>query len=188
MSLRDTSFTGSAAHRVASLFNRNPETTEDDGCNSLRSITAQIKSFLAMAPEVPAIPMEPTATPCPVDINGTVAVAGSSPYVELNVVAGIFEEQAPIAAGSSVDGLLLPSTETEREMRRRQAEEAQAMLNLMSALTPSSTGGGDALRPAAALHIPEVSSDDEVMIIAAEEMSSSEDDDLPVQRCRVVEM
>ncbi|CCW65609.1 unnamed protein product [Phytomonas sp. EM1] len=143
----DTSLSGSVASRVASLLRARP-CIEEGNASSLRNKAAAIESFLASAALAPPVIMESNGMEEPAP-----SVSGCSPFkegitpeqhacdgedtclVELNVVAGVFEEKPHLT--SSQHGLLLPSENTERELHHRQVEEAKAMLNLLGALAPS---------------------------------------------------
>ncbi|CBZ30915.1 conserved hypothetical protein [Leishmania mexicana MHOM/GT/2001/U1103] len=188
---------GAAAYRVASLLQR-PRTVEVAGAESLRGTTAQIEQFLAMASREPAVRIEPECMQSGSgDSSGAeeLALADEGPTLQLSVVAGVLEE-VDVAAEqrgiSSVDGLVLPTAANQQELQRRKAEQAQAMLDLLSALSPSAPapcGRRGASHTAA--HVPSSDdSDDGVVVMDASDLmgEDSNEDDAPATPRRIVEM
>lgn len=176
-----------AAYRVAHLLQRDSRNSADLDTSALRRLTAQIGSFLEVAPQVPPVYMEGGQT------SG--AHDASAQEVELSVVAGVFEEKAPLGDSRGQGGLLMPTEATRAELHARRVEEAQALLNLMSALAPSSTiaANGAAMEERHNCHDPcDVESDDaesEVAVMDADDLANEEtsDDEMPAQRRRVIE-
>ncbi|KPA86427.1 hypothetical protein ABB37_00597 [Leptomonas pyrrhocoris] len=205
------------AYHVASLL-RQPShsNTRDIDTHSLRSMTSQIEQFLFMAPQVPAVRMEPAWTASGDNDEGERGAPerGGQPVVELNVVAGVLEacDAAALNGGmTTLTGVLLPTAENQRELHRRKVEQAQAMLNLISALTPSpeaahssygaSRESGPSSQEAAQVspnlstrvlrHFSSSDSDDgEVAVMDADDLNDEDtsDDDMPAQRRRIQEM
>jgi hypothetical protein len=212
------------AYRVASLLRRQPHaSTYNTDTNSLRSMTAQIEEFLSMAPQVPPVRMEPEWATAGENEEGLAMVqrADGQPVIQLNVVAGVLEEtqSASLNGGgmSSLNGVLLPTAENQQELHRREVEQAQAMLNLMSALAPTREDGVSPCveqrkgvsppNPAAQVdsHLPtralpratflssnddDDDDDDEVAVMDADDLNDEDtsDDEVSAQRRRIQEM
>lgn len=205
-----------SAYRVAHLLQRGTASTHRElDASSLRQLTAEVATFLEAAPQVPPVYMEDGAfTSRAEESNGPSPrqcepALGELPEVELSVVAGVFEERPPIDAGSTdkEGGVLLPTEANKNELHKRKGEEAQALLNLLSALTPS--GASSLLPPEAAAGKPlvqEVTPNDDthetgggdrgdddddssVVLMDADDLDNEEtsDDEAPAQRRRVVE-
>lgn len=208
----------STAYRVASLLQQPPSpNARDTDTHSLRSMTSQIEQFLSTAPHVPAVCMEPEWTACDSsemneeeEAYDALLRRSGQPVVQLNVVAGVLEESDPAGAPghmASLNGVLLPTAGNQQELHRRKAEQAQAMLDLMSALAPSGFGNGRssnsnvcgdaAAQPNANLstravrHPSSDSDDDEVAVMDADDLNdedTSDEEEMPAQRRRVQEM
>ncbi|AYU83169.1 hypothetical protein, conserved [Leishmania donovani] len=191
---------GAAAYRVASLLQR-PRTVEGADVGSLRGTTAQIEQFLAMASREPAVRMEPECMQTGSgDSSGAeeLSLVDEGPTLQLSVVAGVLEEVDVAAERSgilSLDGLVLPTAANQEELQRRKAEQAQAMLDLLSALSPSAPApGGCRGASHAAAHVPSSGdgddSDDGVVVMDADDLigEDSSEDDAPARRRRIVEM
>ncbi|KPI85362.1 hypothetical protein ABL78_5586 [Leptomonas seymouri] len=205
------------AYHVASLLRQQPQSnTSDTDTHSLRSMTSQIAQFLSVAPQVPAIRMEPEWATSgdneEEDLDGQ--QRDGQPVVQLNVVAGVLEEIDPTLLNDgmvSLNGVLLPTAENQQELHRRKVEQAQAMLNLMGALAPShetarssngTTKGSGHSTEGAAQASPNMSTcvtqrsfssnsdGDEVVVMDADDMNDEDtsDDDMPAQRRRIQEM
>lgn len=193
-----------SALRVAHLLQQHGRSTGDVDASSLRRLTAEVDSFLQVAPQVPPVLME-----APLSEGGDApgrSLPCSAPEVELNVVAGVFEEKPPVGGAHWGPGgsLLLPTEATKEELLARKVEEAQALLNLMSALTPSSALGSTNATTSAST-APRIQpsgsenaggeqgaeEDDEsgVVIMDADDLEDEDtsEDDMPIQRRRVLE-
>lgn len=203
------------AYRVASLLRQpvpSASASHDTDTHSLRSMTSQIEHFLSMAPQVPPVRMEPEWTACDHSEENEEAYdallqRGGQPVVQLNVVAGVLEEVDPAATEahlSSMNGVLLPTAGNQQVLHRHKAEQAQAMLDLMSALAPSTMAkpvvveeGGAATQGHANLstrvqrHPSSDSDDDEVAVMDADDLNdedTSDEEEMPAQRRRVQEL
>ncbi|KAG5492784.1 hypothetical protein JKF63_01364 [Porcisia hertigi] len=186
------------AHRVASLLQR-PRAGESAETGSLRGMTAQVEQFLAMAPQVPPVRMEPEwmqpGGGCSSGAEEQVP-ADEGLTVQLSVVAGVLEEfdgAAERRGMSCLGGLVLPTVENQEELQRRKAEQAQAMLDLFSALSPSAGALGDSNgAPRAATHPrgSDEEDDDSVAVMDADDLmgEDSSEDDAPTRYPRVTEM
>lgn len=210
----------STAYRVASLLRQSAQpSTRDTDTHSLRHMTSQIEEFLSVAPQVPPVRMEPEWTSYgenEEEAQDDVLQRDGQPVVQLNVVAGVLEETDPVDERSGIahlGGVLLPTAENQRELHRRKAAQAQAMLNLMSALSPSPEGnplgneargavGGPASEVKAepnsdlstrVLRHPSSASDDEdeVAVMDADDLNdedTSDEEEMPARRYRIQEM
>lgn len=163
---------------VARLL-RQPVSNDVD---SIHSVTDRVSHFLEAAKMAPPVVMEQDAS------QPSGADGGSTHDVELTVIAGVLEEKEK-------QGVLLPGESASESFAAQQRREAEALLNLLSALTPSS--GAQAAQLAnenqmvKELHLngKQESSDDDVCIMNAEDLSSDTDsDDHCTQRRRISEL
>ncbi|KAG5466406.1 hypothetical protein LSCM4_01557 [Leishmania orientalis] len=181
-----------AAYRVASLLQRG-RTHDDPDAGSLRGMTAQVERFLATAPLEPAVRIEPECMRPGSNSTKEVSTADEGPTVQLNVVAGVLEEVDGAVEWSGMarlGGLVLPTAANQQELQRRKAEQAQAMLDLLSALSPTapalSDSRGDPRTPA----LPPSSDDDDVAVMNVDDLmeEDSSEDEAPARLQRIVEM
>ncbi|GET92884.1 hypothetical protein, conserved [Leishmania tarentolae] len=189
---------GIAAYRVASLL-QPPRTVDGANVGSLRATTTQIEQFLSVASSEPAVRMEPECMQTSSgDNRGSedLVPADEGPTVQLTVVAGVLEE-VDVAADrhtmSSLDGIMLPTAANQQELQRRKAEQAQAMLDLLSALSPSAPASSNCRGASCAVeHVPSNEDDDDgVVVVDADDLmeEDSSEDDVPTERRRhIVEM
>ncbi|KAK7201239.1 hypothetical protein NESM_000185500 [Novymonas esmeraldas] len=193
-----------AASRVASLLLQRPHTGDRRDADALRGMTAQVEAFLARAPGVPAVRMEPDCMELGGDScegrDGGGSCSGAEehagPTVELSVVAGVLEEvdqTAEADAMAHVGGVLLPTAANQVELQRRRVQQAQAMLDLLSALSPSvpTRAEGVAASAAAPGGDAEDSDDDNsVAVMDADDLmgEDSSDEETPAPHRRVVEL
>ncbi|KAG5466947.1 hypothetical protein LSCM1_01125 [Leishmania martiniquensis] len=184
---------GAAAHRLASLLQRR-HTREDADAGPLRGMTAQIERFLATAPQVPAMRMEPEWMQPGSSGAEEVSSADEGLTVQLNVVAGVLEELDDASEGcamSRLDGLVLPTAANQQELQRRKAEQAQAMLNLLSALSPSAPAFGECSGHGRSVPLSQSSDDDDgVAVMDMDDLmeEDSSEDEAPARLRRIVEM
>ncbi|KAL7701946.1 hypothetical protein NQL31_000243 [Lotmaria passim] len=202
------------AYRVARLLRQSTHPNVCDvSTNSLRSMTSQIEQFLSAAPKVPAVRMEPEWTAVAAgghhdeeDSEAEVQERDGQPVVvQLNVVAGVLQaekEESDVASGgggmSCLDGILLPTAENQQELHRRKVRQAQAMLNLMSALSVHTEADGLGVgqaSPHGSTRLLQHSSssnsdDDEVAVMDADDLNDEDtsDEELPAKRQRITEM
>ncbi|CAJ1036843.1 hypothetical protein Q4I32_007576 [Leishmania shawi] len=189
---------GATAYRMASLLQR-PRTDEVVDIGSLRGTTAQIEEFLAMASRVPAVRMEPDwmrlGSGGSSDAEELESV-DEGPTAQLNVVAGVLEEVDGAAERpevSCLDGLVLPTAANQQELQRHTVEQAQAMLNLLSALLPSTPVSDDCSAASrAAGHVPmsKEDDDDSVAVMNADDLmgEDSSEDNAPACHRGIIEI
>ncbi|KAG5467496.1 hypothetical protein CUR178_01140 [Leishmania enriettii] len=181
-----------AAYRVASLLQRG-RTHDDPGAGSLREMTAQVERFLATAPLEPAVRMEPECMRPGSSGTEEVSTADEGPTVQLNVVAGVLEEvdgAVEWSGMSRLGGLVLPTAANQQELQRRKAEQAQAMLDLLSALSPTAPALNDSRGDPRTPALAPSSDDDDVAVMDADDMmeEDSSEDEAPARLRRIVEM
>ncbi|ESL08930.1 hypothetical protein TRSC58_03358 [Trypanosoma rangeli SC58] len=146
-----------SAYHVASLLRQDKKSVDSDvGKNTLAKLTQDVEAFLSRAADVPPVVMETSHED---------SDAGAM-EVQLNVVAGVLEPREPANDGTTVDGLLLPTAKNQATFDRQRVREAQAMLNLLGAL--STNGSAPAASVIATPH-PQVA-------VEGEEMDSVESD------------
>lgn len=134
---------GQTAYRIASLMREPDSPIRSTDTSSLRRLTRDIEGFLEFAPHVPPVVMETEAVEPQRAGRVKDEEYGDSecPVVELNVVAGVLEEKSRTGDNvNCVQDVLLPTARTTAELDRRRADEAQAMLNLLGALSGRRTG------------------------------------------------
>ncbi|RNF20264.1 uncharacterized protein Tco025E_03864 [Trypanosoma conorhini] len=168
-----------SAYHVANLLRQDKNGVGSEvGRNTLAKLTRDVEAFLARAVDVPPVVME---------TSHEESEAGSM-EVQLSVVAGVLEPREPANNATAVDGVLLPTAKNHATVDRQRVREAQAMLNLLSAL--STSGGAPAVSVAAKPHpqaavegeeMDGVESDDESIAVfdadeLAKDTSSSEDE------------
>ncbi|ORC92098.1 uncharacterized protein TM35_000043120 [Trypanosoma theileri] len=128
------------AYRVASLLRQGNSSDFDGEKSTLAKLTRDVETFLSHASNVPPVVLE---TPNGGDNNDAKSTIEEPAAMEvhLNVVAGVLEPREPTSDVSRVDGLLLPTTTNHETLDRQHVREAQALLNLMGALSPTTVMG-----------------------------------------------
>ncbi|ESS71205.1 hypothetical protein TCDM_14151 [Trypanosoma cruzi Dm28c] len=115
-----------SAYRVASLLRQeNNKLCSDKEKNTLARLTRDVEAFLDHAADVPPVAME-----TPYDDGETDLME-----VHLSVVAGVLEPCEPASDVTAVDGVFMPTAKNHVAMDRKRVREAQAMLNLLGALS-----------------------------------------------------
>ncbi|KEG15043.1 hypothetical protein DQ04_00211260 [Trypanosoma grayi] len=129
-----------SAQHVASLLRQRSSYSSGAGeKDTLVKLTRDVELFLRHAADVPPVVMEtpqggmsPSSGECNTD---------STVEVQLNVVAGVLEPREMTDGVAALDGVLLPTAENRAALDRQRLTEAQAMLNLASALTATKEAG-----------------------------------------------
>lgn len=101
--------------------------------NSLSTLTNQVDHFLSEAAHAPPVVMEDKHI---LKVTGTVH-PGQSDVVELNLVAGVFEERH---SDKLTQDILVSTERSAQQCNEEKKREAEALLHLWSSLTPGETG------------------------------------------------
>ncbi|EAN77096.1 hypothetical protein, conserved [Trypanosoma brucei brucei TREU927] len=133
-----------SAFRVASLLqSRHRRGICDEGESTLAKLTQGVEMFLQHAADVPPVMLEKlsevgdadTSTNGCSERHDDVDESMDEAEVHLSVVAGVLEPREMPKNVSTMSGLLLPTADNRKALERQKVEEAQAMLNLLAALT-----------------------------------------------------